>query len=101
MAEDKVYTRVCKNCGVKFETGKARASVCNDCKKVTKLRLARERYDDFKKPNAERKVNTGRSVNDFVLIVEEYNVTHNTDYSYGEFESALNTGKIKRHELFD
>lgn len=95
MAEEKIYIKHCKNCGEKFETDKERVRVCEECKKATKLRLARERYSDFKKPSAERKGESKTALNDFVILLSEYNAENNTNYSYGEFESAINLKKIR------
>lgn len=95
MAEEKIYTKRCKTCGEIFETDKVRGRVCEKCKKATKLRLARERYDDYKKPSAERKGESQTALDDFVLLLTEYNAKNNTNYSYGEFTSAIKLGKIK------
>ena len=100
MSDKKIYSRFCKRCKNYFPSENGRAYICPACKRENKLRLARERYGDFKKPRAERKSISDNSINDFVLLLEEYNRRNNTNYSYGKFELELNLGRISIAKLF-
>jgi len=92
-----LYNRVCKHCKKAFKSETRKGYVCKECKKANKRKLDRERQKEQKTPTKERKrkFKTDISLFDMVKIIEAYNRTHGTKYTYGKFVSALERGEIE------
>ena len=96
MSDNKLYPRVCKYCGVEFKSPSAGKLLCPEC--VTKSRnKAREKYRKKKKAKPCQVIPIGSMVH----IIEQYNSSHGTSYTYGKFVQLINSGHIDIREVLN
>ena len=90
---------VCVDCGHTFTAKTKRALRCEECRQ-THLRnykaanQARYRSLNYSKNKARRKA-PPRSICEVLREMERYNKAHNTHYTYGQYVSLMETGKIE------
>lgn len=89
MADNKLYPRVCKYCGVTFESPSAGKLLCLECETKSRNK-AREKYRKKKKALP----CTAIPIGSMVHIIEQYNSAHGTSYTYGKFVQLITQGKI-------
>ena len=100
MTEEKeIYTKICCDCGLEFETESKRTRFCDDCKRKKSAKKSREQSKQFKKPKIKASaVKDGIPIREYTAIVERYNKQHGTSYTYGQFSVLVEAGKIKLEE---
>ena len=103
MAEGKIYTKVCRRCGKEFQTHKIKMQLCPDCKAEKKKEWSSVRNEDNRKPKQtfHRTVPDVLPIRPYTAIIEQYNKTHGTCYTYGQFEMLRFLKKITKEEIND
>lgn len=86
----KLYQYVCENCGrAIISTGKKRIIKCERCLKAERSKRYRSSTSSLY-----RKFKRNSDIFADVREIENYNKTHGTNYSYGQFKALLTLGKI-------
>ena len=93
MRNKDLYEKTCKTCGLIFRTDKKNAYICRSCLKK-KNEQTKSYRSEIRKKEKEKKPPT-LSILEMSRLVTKYNLEHGTNYTYGKFEEALQSGKIK------
>lgn len=97
MAEEKIYIKHCKNCGVKFETCKVRVNMCDACKRFYETK----RYEKKSIQEIHASGFPPINIKQITRLLTRYNEKHNKNYSYGEFVEYMREGKITAEDLYN
>lgn len=92
---DKLYKRVCTNCDCVFEHPKRQKQLCPDCDKIRHREASRK---SMRKKRSKYKP-LAISLNRLVYLLEKYNSSHGTSYTYGQFEQLMSSGHIDIREV--
>lgn len=94
MEERKLNENKCIECGHIFYTfGKTRRKLCEECvkarKRISVKAYTSEYYKDVYNKRTPKKENP-QGLNDFMCEVEEYNRSHGTCPTYGQYTALTN-----------
>ena len=92
---NKLYKKVCENCGVSFEHRTSQKKYCPECTAV------KHRESNRKAMRKKREKSKSRYIplNRFLYLLEKYNAEHKTQYTYGQFVQAIKCGEISKEDL--
>ena len=89
MEERKLNENKCIECGHIFYTfGKTRRKLCDDCVKANRNKHNLDYKNVYN--NRTSKKDKPRGLNDFMREVEEYNRSHGTHLTYGQYTALTN-----------
>lgn len=91
---DKLYKKICENCGVAFEHRTNQKKYCPDCTEI------KHRESNRKAMRKKREKSKLRYIplNRFLYLLEKYNAEHKTQYTYGQFVSLVSQNIINLEE---
>lgn len=94
MEERKLNENKCIECGHIFYTfGKTRRKLCEECvkarKRISVKAYTSEYYKDVYNKRTPKKENP-QGLNDFMRELEEYNRSHGTHLTYGQYTALTN-----------
>ena len=82
--ERKLIEKYCIFCGLPFETNNSRTKYCSeDCRKAAKARKQKVSYTSVAKRYITETVE--KSISDIMRELDEYNRTHKTSLTYGQY----------------
>lgn len=92
-----MISKRCKNCDKVFHTDSKRVTVCEDCKRFSKLKssIAAKERQRLKK----LRQNQNQDLMLYARAIDRYDKIHGTLYSYGNFTWALTCGRIDNEEF--
>ena len=89
MEERKLNENKCIECGNIFYTfGKTRRQLCDDCVKANRIKHNSVYKNVYNKHTPKK--DKPRGLNDFMREVEEYNRSHGTSLTYGQYTTLTN-----------
>lgn len=90
MEERKLNENKCIECGHIFYTfGKTRCKLCDECVKARKNKRNSDIYKNVYNKRTPKK-DKPQGLNDFMCEVEEYNRSHGTHLTYGQYTTLTN-----------
>ena len=93
---DKLYLHTCIRCGGTFESASVGKLLCPECTARNKKESS-ERYRKKKKALSHDVI----PIRKMVHIIEQYNASHGTSYTYGKFVQLINSGHIDIQEVLN
>ncbi len=85
-----MYKYNCEICGAEIQsTGKKRVLKCNAC-----LKRERSKRERLNTNSPYRKYTKNAGLKKELAEIEQYNLIHGTNYSYGKFKCLKEMGKI-------
>lgn len=103
-----LHTKTCKKCNKVFRTDNSEIDICSACEKQKAYQKA---YRDSHKKEAKayreqrraekfhRTLPDSIPLREYTAIIKNYNDSHKTNYSYGQFELLRFLGKITEEDL--
>ena len=99
MEERKLNEHICADCGEKFYTyGNTRRRICDKCKIGNKKKYYKKYAETFKSVHKKEIKKKTKSLTEYIREVEEYNRSHNTCLTYGQYKNLTNKYKSDKIE---
>ena len=92
---DKLYKKICENCGVSFEHRTSQKKYCPECTTAKHREATRKA---MRKKRGKLKP-LDLPLHRLLYLLEKYNAEHKTRYTYGQFVQALSCGEISKEDL--
>ena len=86
--------KICIICGTNF-LGHYNTKYCENCRPYNYARPTTPTRDGYHFKRKKKKKIKIKSIQEVLLEMKNYNKLHNTNYTYGQYLSAVQTGRIQ------